>query len=201
VLRIGDERRGAAPVRPAARASLRRLSDGWQVDSPLGQGKLPDSRGVAHLARLLVSPGVEVPATELAGMVVDIPVAADLGPVLDARAKREYRRRVAELQDDLDEAEVNNDSERAALARVELDALLDELRRAVGLGGHDRPSGSGAERARVNVTRNIRRAVAMITEVAPALGAHLDRSVRTGRYCAYDPEPAATLAWSVDTGG
>lgn len=41
------------------------------------------------------------------------------------------------------------------MARVELEALLNELRRAVGLDGRDRPSGSGAERARVNVTRNI----------------------------------------------
>lgn len=104
---------------------------------------------------------------------------------------------MAELQGDIDEAEAANDGERATRARLELDALLDELRRAVGLGGRDRPSGSGAERARVNVTRNLKRAIAALAAVSPALGAHLERSVRTGRYCAYEPEPAAALAWSV----
>jgi hypothetical protein len=155
---------------------------------------------MAHLARLLASPGVEVAATELAGMVGEVPVAADLGPSLDARAKREYRQRVADLQDDIDEAEAANDHERATLARHEMELLLEELRRAVGLGGRDRPSGSGAERARVNVTRNLRRAISVITEASPTLGVHLDRSVRTGRYCVYDPEPAAALVWSVEDG-
>ncbi|MBW3557549.1 MAG: AAA family ATPase [Actinobacteria bacterium] len=186
--------------RAGGRASLRRRAGGWHLESPYGNGDVPESLGVAQLARLLSAPGAEVPATELAGMVGDAPVAADLGPALDARAKREYRRRMAELQGDIDEAEAANDGERATLARLELDALVEQLRRAVGLGGRDRPSGSGAERARVNVTRNIKRATAAIAEVAPALGAHLQHSVRTGRFCAYEPEPTAALDWSVDAG-
>lgn len=192
------------PAEPAGprrnkQASLRRHPGGWRVESPYGSGDVPDSLGAAQLARLLGAPGAEVPATELAGMVGGAPVAADLGPALDARAKREYRRRMAELQGDIDEAAAANDGERATRARLELDALLDELRRAVGLGGRDRPSGSGAERARVNVTRNLKRAIAALAAVSPALGTHLERSVRTGRYCAYEPEPATALTWSVDT--
>ncbi len=172
--------RATAPVRPSRRASLRRDGAAWSIGSPTGGGEVPDSQGVAHLARLLATPGREIAATELAGMAGTAPPAADLGPALDARAKREYRRRLAELRADIDEAESANDGERAARARVELDALMDELRRAVGLGGRDRPTGSGAERARVNVTRSVRRAIVAVGRVDPALGAHLDRSVRTG---------------------
>jgi hypothetical protein len=124
-------------------------------------------------------------------------VSGDLGAALDARAKREYRQRISELQADIDEAEDHNDGERAAKHRVELDALLDQLRAAVGIGGRDRPQGSGSERARVNAARTIRRAIAAIATELPELGAHLQVSIRTGYRCSYAPEPAAALAWVV----
>ena len=86
---------------------------------------------------------------------------------------------------------------RGERAHVEMDALLRELKRAVGLGGRDRPSGSDAERARINVVRSLRRAIAAIADQAPLLGAHLDGAVRTGRHCIYLPEPSAALSWRV----
>lgn len=179
-------------------AELVRSGDQWTIRCPMGSATIGHSIGVAQLARLLAGPGREIAATDLAGMDGNaVPVAADLGPALDARAKREYRQRVAELHADIDDADADNDLERAARARLELDALISELRHAVGLTGRDRPTGSGAERARVNVTRTIRRATAIISDVVPDLGAHLTNAVRTGRYCVYTPEPAAALAWNV----
>ena len=141
-------------------------------------------------------PGLEVPATELTGSS-RVP-SADLGPSLDARAKREYRRRINELQSDIDEAERWADPERAEVARRELDALMAELRRAVGLSARDRPQGSGTERARINAARNIRRAISAIDKVAPQLAAHLTVSIRTGHHCSYAPEPAARIEWEVE---
>ena len=80
-----------------------------------------------------------------------------------------------------------------------MDALLRELKRAVGLGGRDRPTGSDAERARINVVRSLRRAIAAIAVQAPLLGAHLDESVRTGGHCIYLPDPPPRLSWRVAT--
>ena len=111
-------------------------------------------------------------------------------PRLDAQAKRAYRRRLLELQAEVDDAEAANDPVRGERAHVEMDALLRELKRAVGLGGRDRPTGSDAERARVNVVRSLRRAIAAVADQAPLLGAHLEESVRTGGHCIYLPEPA-----------
>jgi hypothetical protein len=65
--------------------------------------------------------------------------------------------------------------------------VTQELSRAVGLGGRDRRSGSAAERARVNAQRRLSDAIRRIERACPALGAHLDRSVRTGTFCWYDP--------------
>lgn len=196
VIRVG--RPTAAPVAdPSGSSSIRRDGSSWILDSPIGDARLPDSNGPRQLARLLATPFVEVPAVELAG---SRPIAADLGPGLDARAKREYRQRLHLLQAELEEAETARDHIRAERAQVEMEALLRELKRAVGLGGRDRPTGSDAERARVNVVRSLRRTITAIGQQAPLLGAHLDESVRTGRHCIYLPEPGSALHWAVSPG-
>ncbi len=187
------------PATVGGTATLRRRGARWELRSPHGGGTLPHSIGVGQLARLLAAPGVEVTAVDLAGAghADAVPVSSDLGPALDARAKREYRQRISELQAEIDEADDHHDLARAARHRDELDALLGELRRAVGRAGRDRPQGSGAERARINVARSLRRALAAVEAEVPALGAHLRVSVRTGHRCSYAPEPAAALNWTI----
>ncbi len=197
VLRTGRQvsPTGTEAGAPSA-AAMRRDASTWVFDTPLGQARLPDSFGLGQLARLLAAPGVEVTALELVGHT-HAPVAADLGPGLDARAKREYRRRLLELQAEVEEAERTADPIRSERAHAEMDALLRELKRAVGLNGRDRPSGSDTERARINVVRSLRRAIAAVRLQAPLLGAHLDESIRTGGHCIYLPDPAAALTWRV----
>ena len=143
-------------LQDAARpAVMRRDGTQWVLTTPLGEARLPDSNGLGQLARLLTTPGAEVSALELAGRA-HTPVSADLGPSLDAQAKRAYRQRLLQLQVEADDAEAANDVVRGEHAHVEIDALLRELRRALGLGGRDRPTGSDAERARINVVRSLR---------------------------------------------
>ncbi len=101
------------------------------------------------------------------------------------------------MDEDIAEAEAMGDDERASLARTDRDFLVAELARAYGLGGRARVAGSSAERARVTVTRAIRYALARLGEHHPGLADHLDRAVRTGTYCAYEPDPRAPIAWEV----
>jgi tetratricopeptide (TPR) repeat protein len=198
VARPGRERSTPDEPRDVTRmAAIRRNGWQWVLTSPLGEARLRASNGLGQLARLLATPGVEVAAIELA-TGADTPVARDLGPSLDARAKRAYRQRLLDLQAEVDDAEAANDAVRGERAHVEMDALLRELKRTVGLGGRDRPTGSGAERARVNVARSLRRAIAAVADQAPLLAEHLEESVRTGGYCIYLPGPAA-LSWTVQT--
>ena len=107
--------------------------------------------------------------------------------MLDAQAKEAYRRRLAEIDEDIEEAQAIGDGERAAQAEVERDFLVRELARAVGLGGRDRRASSDSERARASVTRAIRQAMARIHDHHPALGDHLDRTIRTGTTAAISP--------------
>lgn len=199
-LTCGVLRSGQGVPRPDTSVTAWARCDGptWAFDTPLGQARLPSSNGLTQLARLLAAPGVEVTVLDLTGQT-HAPIAADLGAGLDARAKREYRRRLVELQADIDNAEAASDPIGSERAHVEMDALLRELKRAVGLGGRDRPTGSDAERARINVVRSLRRAIAAVAVQAPLLGAHLDESVRTGGRCIYLPDPAAAMSWRVVT--
>ena len=149
-------------------------------------------KGLGYLARLLAQPGREVHVLDLTGGA-----GADAGPVLDERAKREYRQRVRELQGEIEEAESWNDPERAARAQVELDALIRQLAAAVGLGGRGRPAASSPERARVSVRKAIANAIARIAEHDADLGLLLSTTIRTGSYCSYTPDPRLPVDWSV----
>jgi len=57
----------------------------------------------------------------------------------------------------------------------------------LGLGGRARRFSSDAEKARVNVTRAIRSAIAKIAAQAPDLGAQLNTAISTGYTCRYEP--------------
>jgi non-specific serine/threonine protein kinase len=163
--------------------------------------------------RLLATPHVEFHALDLvaghqdrgesvavavgSGMEVRGRGDADSGPMLDVQAKAEYRARVTELQEEIEEAESFNDPERAARAREELAFLARELAGAVGLGGRDRKSGSDAERARVNVTRAIRTALKRIAEHDAVLSRSLGAAIRTGTFCVYEPAPGDEPVWDL----
>jgi len=53
------------------------------------------------------------------------------------------------------------------------------------------------ERARLSVTRAIRRAQARIDACHPSLGRHLNTTIHTGTYCSYVPDARVPIAWDV----
>jgi hypothetical protein len=132
-----------------------------------------------------------VPASDLAGTIA--PSRGE--PALDRRALAEYRARLRDLDDDIADAESGHDPERAARARVERDALVAELTRAVGRGGRPRRLGDDTEKARKTVTARIHRALRLLDAHHPALAAHLRQAVHTGTTCRY--EPAHPIVWEL----
>jgi tetratricopeptide (TPR) repeat protein len=202
----------AVPVerRPGSGAPnvFRREGDYWLVSFGGRELRLQHAKGLGYLATLLEHPGTEIHALDLVAPAAApgpggparedglAPDQGDLGAVLDQQARDAYRRRVEELQADIEEAESWNDLERAARAQEELGFLLDELAAATGLGGRDRRMGSDAERARVNVTRAIRSSMARLGEHDPELGRHLEQTVRTGTFCVYALDPRAGVVWA-----
>nr|MBA2544760.1 transcriptional regulator [Deltaproteobacteria bacterium] len=182
-----DARRFAEKAQPGAANTFRHDGDYWVVGFDARTVHVKDVKGMHYLARLLTEPGRELLAIDLvaleSGEITDL---GDAGVMLDPRAKEAYRRRLAEIEEDLDEAQSMGDSARATQAEGERDFLVRELSRAVGLGGRDRRTGSTSERARVSVTRAIRQAMTRIGEHHPLLGTHLEQTIRTGASCQYN---------------
>jgi tetratricopeptide (TPR) repeat protein len=155
--------------------------------------RMKDAKGLQDLAKLLSMPGNEIHVLDLAGNRAEptrhaLGRSGDLGDVLDARARAEYRRRLAELDDDVADAEQFADLGRAEKARAERDFIATELAAALGLGGRPRRTGDPAERARKAVAGRIRLTIGRIDQEAPDLARHLANAVHTGTFCVYRPE-------------
>jgi tetratricopeptide (TPR) repeat protein len=209
------ERLGTRATAPGAEvecrvATLHRADRSWwTVSCGPTTARLRNSKGLRYLADLVSHPGVDRHALDLVDLVEGVPDDAtvpdrrrlgDAGELLDGVARDRYRRRIAQLRQEVEDALAVEDDDLAARTQTELDALVAELARAFGLGGRARRAGSAAERARLNVTRAVRAAIANLVVVVPEAGAVLDRRVRTGLYCSYRPHPDDGLLWNVDGG-
>jgi predicted ATPase len=190
---IAELLRTITAVEPPQRATLRPDGRVWRIEYGGTNAYVPDMKGLWHLRELVSRPGELVAALALVGASAHDPMpGGDTGPVLDREALRQYRRRLAELDDRLDVAVLRGDKKRQDACAAERDALIAELKRATGLGGRPRRSGSPAEKARLNVTRTIRHAIAELSTKVPELAAHLDESIATGVSCCYQPRTATT---------
>jgi tetratricopeptide (TPR) repeat protein len=186
---------GFAP--PAPRTGPMTLRPGpagvWLVGRGDDETAIPARRGLEHLHALLFRPGEEVSALHLAGG--ETVVQAGLGEIVDAQALAAYRCRLAEIDSELDDADVSGDARNGARLAAERDALLAEVSAATGLGGRPRMTGSSAERARVAVRKAIATALDAIHGADPVVARHLTSHVQTGLWCCYEPDPDAPVEW------
>lgn len=179
-------------VRSAAETAQFTRSGGlWEVSYAGRTVVVADAKGCGDLALLLGSPRERIHCMDLAGRLAE----GHAGEAMDARARAECQRRIQDLQADLAEAERDNDFARTERLSEELDALIEQLSAAVGLGGRRRKLGDPAEKARTAVTWRIRSAIKKISAVHPQLGRHLQASIRTGAFCIYEPE--TLVQWTV----
>ena len=97
----------------------------WTIGYQRHVAFLKATRGLHDLALLLRNPGREFHVCELVGQVIGSPLVlgkggyaagawqdgllSDVGPILDAQAKAEYKHRLDDLRRDLEEAERFND--------------------------------------------------------------------------------------------
>ncbi len=196
-------------------ATFRKQGEYWTLSWTGFESRLSHRKGFDYIARLLRYPGQEFAAADPAALIepgtnayaatvlsaseahqAHATVAhglGDAGAALDATAKAQYRRRLADLRDEMEQAERFNDPGRAGRARVEMEFIQAEVAAAVGLGGRDRKSASHTERTRLAVTKAIKAALGRIRHADPELGRHLTLSIQTGYFCAY--RPRNPVAW------
>jgi tetratricopeptide (TPR) repeat protein len=194
-------------VEADAGAVFRLDGDSWTIAYEGRSVHLPDARGLQYLALLLRQPGCPLHVTLILGELhgtshpgatrhdPELVLRPDLGhagPLLDARARDEYRARLADLTAELEEAERAHDLGHAERLRTELDALGEQLAAAA----RRRRASSHAERARVTVAKGIKSAIQKIAAVHPDLGRHLAATVRRGYFCIYLPDPRHAVTWA-----
>ncbi len=173
---------------------FRREGEYWTIAFEGRAFRLRDSKGLGYLAELLRNPGSELHVTALVGAA---PGLGDAGEILDPQARAQYRRRLLDLREALEQAERSNDPLRATRAREEIAFLSQELASAVGLGGRDRKAAAAVERARSNVTLAVKAAKKRIGEHDPALAEHLRTTLRTGKFCSYTPDSRVPISWNL----
>jgi hypothetical protein len=172
----------------ATPASMHRAGDAWTITWEGRAVQVRHAKGIADLATLLERPGREVHVRELDGAALPGHTGGS-DAALDATALAQYRHRLFELEAELDEADRHADVARAAGLAAERDAVVDELTRAVGLGGRSRPMASDPdERLRKAVSARVKASIDRVELLHPPLGRHLRASVHTGFWCRYAPE-------------
>jgi tetratricopeptide (TPR) repeat protein len=198
---------------PPRSARFKPKGEVWDISFGGDSFQLKAVLGLTYLAHLLRHPDTEFHVTDLvdlaegrravasAGSAARDAVTArslgDAGEVLDAQAKAAYRRRLAELREELEEAQELNDLGRVDRARDEIEALSEQLAEGIGLGGRHRRVASHVERARVSVTKRIAIALKKINEHDAALAAYLRGCIKTGTLCGYVPDPGRPVVWEL----
>jgi tetratricopeptide (TPR) repeat protein len=173
---------------------LRRDGDRWLVLVGEHRAEAPDLVGVRYLGTLLANPGAEIPAVELTGGVSVDDSGQD---VVDGEAIGAYRRRVSEIDRDIESAESAGDRRRVRRLDDERAALRAELTSVLALSGRSRRFVDSSERARTAVRKAITRAIDAIADSDEAIGSELRATITTGRSCAYLPDPRRPRRWSV----
>jgi hypothetical protein len=179
------------PTEPETGAAPRFENEGdvWRIDWRGRCVRVKATKGIAVLAHLVRHPGVSIHVLDLTHLDrAQKPVdAGGAGELLDADARTAYRKRAAELQEEIDEAQANHDLGRLEKLRTELAFLEAELTRGTSLGGRSRRSADAEERARQAVRKQIRTALDRLAESYPELARYLDRATQTGRTCTFEP--------------
>lgn len=194
---------------PVFRSRFVQCGKAWLLEFDEYIAPLADSMGIRFLAQLLRHPGEEIHVLNLVRAVMDEPTPAtpiaqrpeedvlkELGtanvgmdsswPIIDELARKAYQQRIADLEEEIRDAEELGDADTAETRRGEIFDILEELKSTTGPGGRSREWGSAAEKARTNVTKAIKRALKEIEDAHPALASHL-ACINTGEYCSYKP--------------
>ena len=201
----------AGPVVPGLRGVFRFDGSAWIVELAGVQARVKDLKGIRYLRRLVGEPGREFHVLDLVAVehgTLRTGSSQQLGelshrhgesglPVIDQAARDAYRRRLADVDEDIEEATQRNDLGRLEKAEADRRYLIRELTSAVGLGGQTRTVGSSSERARTSVARSVHYAFNQIADRHAAFAEHVRSSVHTGTYCTYRPDPLATVCWDL----
>ncbi len=194
--------------------------DIWTITFQGNASRLRDMKGMKYIATLLQYPDRNFAATELVNLAEYQPRESskqkqkrtrvdalelglrettnlgDRGEAADQKTLSQLEGRLAEIQKEKEEAnELQNWETREELEDEE-EKLHQYMRQTLGLWGKSRRSGSHADKARINVTRAIKRVLDKIRKQDERLAAYLESTIKTGYQALYTPDPNNPVFWT-----
>ncbi len=180
-----------------------------------GQGfpALPDRIGFSYIQQLLQNPHRDICANVLSSLLsktveiyepeaisalidagLSVTKSSNAGQCIDSVAIKQYKMRMEELKDLIEEACESDDIETAENYKEEFDLLANELKQNTNLKGKPKIAKSDARKISQAVSRSIKNAINEITPQCPDLAEHLTAYINKGKACEYKP-PLST-EWS-----
>ncbi len=188
-IKVAGDLRAELVAHGSRNPTVVRRGNGFALHHDLGSAVVT-GKGGQYLVRLLRSPGEAFGAVELEGSGTPgggvAPGTGHSEPALDATAIRAYRKRLAELV------------EPGRVLEVQEAAEVEFLQRALAGGSYVVSNSAEEERARVRVTKALRRCMRAVSDSSPSLAEHLFQSISTGASCMY--APADGRRWEIVTG-
>lgn len=171
---------------PRNRSNMfQRKGDLWEFSYANQTVMVQNLKGFSDIVLLMQRPEEEIHCSELIGSVVVNEKGFEL---IDQKAKKDYQKKILELQEDIGHAEKSNDYVNVARLQNEYDQILEHLSSSLGLAGKARKSATQIDKARSAVTWRIRNSIKKLEEYHPTLAKHLSLSIKTGTFCSYKPE-------------
>jgi hypothetical protein len=178
----------AAPAEAPA-GVFRRDGDLWLLAFAGREVRVADAKGLHDLHLLLRCAGQSRPGDRTGrAAVADGPVDV----LLDDRARRAYRSRLADLDEALQEAEDAGDDERAGRALRSGRPWWTPWPRPPASGGAAGRAPTTSNAPARPVRRRIRHVLRAWSRCTPSWPGHLAAAVQTGRRCGYLPESPVT---------
>jgi hypothetical protein len=180
-LERASETPGEVPNPPVEEFLFAPSGDGYDIRGFKESGHLGGSKGLRVIARLIRTPDNHVSMLELSE--ADDRIKADRRgkqKVFDAQAKNEIKKRIDELQADLEQAREENNTVEVAVTQKQLEELKTHLFRAVGVSGKDRDLNNPFNRLRSRISNQLRRVYEKLREANPPmkqLAEHFERAI------------------------
>ncbi len=172
--------------------------DSYRITYEGKQVTLPSSAGLFYIACLIQKHPNFISSVELQALRNDaspLVLAGTSGESIGQEGLSILNQHLEDLDEEIADAKNNHDVGWLEKLQEEREQVLDEVRKAKGLGGRLRDR-SDAEKARKAVLNAIAGAIKKISKAHPALGEHFERFIETGRDCRYSAEPES-IEWLV----
>jgi hypothetical protein len=120
-----------------------------------------------------------------------VPDLGNAGKRLDFKAKTDYKKRLAEIEREIEQGEGNP----TLLKKLESEkeAIIKELKHAYSRTGQPKMDADVKEKARKAVAAVIKTSIKKINKEHPSLGKHLSDYIKTGNFCSYNPP--SDISW------